>query len=659
MAGYRADKLAKEDKKRSQLLKWISIGVLSVVVTILLSGALLWNALFAQMPALPSKDALWSMNRDPAIEFLDENGETIAVRGPRYGKIIAPADLPPHVVQAFLSVEDQRFYQHTGIDRLAILRAAFANWRAGETVQGGSTLTQQLVKNLFLTSERTLRRKAQEARLASELEQVLSKEEILELYINRIFLGSRSYGLDAASHTYFGKSPKELTVAEAALIAGLPQAPSRYSPRKNMDLAIERRNLVISRMANNTYITPTTAQRAKEEPITLIEEEYDPRLGYILDAATERAKEITKGKNVPDMIVTLSVDLELQAQASDILNAKLDEVGEKKKIDQGAIVILDKDGALRAMVGGRSYADSQFNRATQAMRQPGSAFKAFVFAAALEQNIHAYDVRRDEPVSIDGWKPKNYGGGYKGAVTLSEAFAKSLNTVAASLAQEVSMENVISLAGRFGITKPIANFPSVSLGAEEIPLMDMTRAYGVFATGGYKFQPWLIKEISSSRGDVVYTHTPSKPVKIYDQANNREMVGMMSRVVINGTGQTAKLEMPKNETEVPSLTPKKFRDVAGKTGTSQDWRDAVFIGFTADYIGGVWVGNDDDTPMSKVTGGETPAEIWHSVMEIAHQDLPATPLPGAEEATTISAVEEEKLAYYRSLANAFAAVENQ
>lgn len=659
MAGFRADKLAAEQKSRSNLLKGIGIFVLAVVITIALSAGLLWNALFAQMPALPSKDALWSMNRDPAIEFLDENGETIAVRGPRYGKIIAPADLPPHVVQAFLSVEDQRFYQHTGIDRLAILRAAFANWRAGETVQGGSTLTQQLVKNLFLTSERTLRRKAQEARLASELEQMLSKEEILELYINRIFLGSRSYGLDAASHTYFGKSPKELTVAEAALIAGLPQAPSRYSPRKNMDLAIERRNLVIGRMANNTYITPTTAERAKEETITLIEEEYDPRMGYILDAATERAKEITKGKNVPDMVVTLSVDLELQAQASDILNAKLDEVGEKKRIDQGAIVILDKDGALRAMVGGRSYADSQFNRATQAMRQPGSAFKAFVFAAALEQNIHAYDVRRDEPVSIDGWKPKNYGGGYKGAVTLSEAFAKSLNTVAASLAQEVNMENVISLAGRFGITKPIANFPSVSLGAEEIPLMDMTRAYGVFATGGYKFQPWLIKEISSSRGDVVYTHTPSKPVKIYDQANNREMVGMMSRVVINGTGQTAKLEMPKNETEAPSLTPKKFRDVAGKTGTSQDWRDAVFIGFTADYIGGVWVGNDDDTPMSKVTGGETPAEIWHSVMEIVHQDLPATPLLGAEEATTISAVEEEKLAYYRSLANAFAAIENQ
>ncbi|ACT58937.1 penicillin-binding protein, 1A family [Hirschia baltica ATCC 49814] len=664
MAGFRADKLAAKDKSRSDLLKWVGIGALAVFITLFLTAALLWNALFAQMPSLPSKDELWSMNREPAIEFVDEEGTTIAVRGPRYGNIIAPADLPPHVIQAFLSVEDQRFYQHTGVDRWAILRAAIANWRAGETVQGGSTLTQQLVKNLFLTPERTLRRKAQEARLASDLEQMLSKEEILELYINRIYLGSRSYGLDAAAQTYFAKSPQDLTVAEAALIAGLPQAPSRYSPYNNMDLAIERRNLVISRMVNNTFITPTMGERAKNEPITLVEEAFDPRMGYFLDAATENAHQLMAGKDVPDLVVTLSVDLDLQAKASDILNTKLDEVGESKNIDQGAIVILSKDGGVRAMVGGRDYADSQFNRATQAMRQPGSAFKAFVFAAALETDLHPYDVRRDEPVSIDGWKPKNYGGGYKGPVTLSEAFAHSINTVAANLAQEVGMESVVSLANRFGVSTQLGTYPSVALGSEEVPLMDMTRAYGVFATGGQIFKPWIVKQVRSSRGDILFEQKPIKPMKIFNDARNREMVGMMSRVVIGGTGKAAKLEVlpppPADGSEPPARSgPPEYRDVAGKTGTSQDWRDALFIGFTADYIGGVWVGNDDDTPMKKVTGGEAPTQIWHDVMMIAHESLPASPLPGAEKAITISAVEEEKLAYYRSLASAFASIENQ
>lgn len=663
MAGYRADKLAAEDKKRSDLLKWIGIGALGVIITIALSMLLLWNALFAQMPTLPSKDQLWSMNREPAIEFVDENGKTIAIRGPRYGNVIAPVDLPPHVIQAFLSVEDQRFYKHTGVDNWAILRAALANWRAGETVQGGSTLTQQLVKNLFLTPERTLRRKAQEARLASELEQMLSKEEILELYINRIFLGARSFGLDAASQTYFGKSPKELTVAEAALIAGLPQAPSRYSPRKNMELAIERRNTVINRMERNTFITPSMAERAKAEPITLIEEEYDPRIGYFLDAATEQAQKLTAGKNAPDMVITLSVDLDLQTQASDILNAKLDEVGEDKQIDQGAIVVISKDGGVRALVGGRDYADSQFNRATQAMRQPGSAFKAFVFAAAMEADLHPYSIRYDEPVSIDGWKPKNYGGGYKGAMTLSEAFATSTNTIAASLAQEVGMESVTSLAARFGVSTQMSSYPSVALGSEEIPLLDMTRAYGVFATDGKIFKPWLIKQIRTSRGEVLFEQEPIKPMKIFGDKRNREMISMMSRVVVAGTGKAARLEVPPaplpEGSPKPIAAPKVYRDVAGKTGTSQDWRDALFVGFTADYIGGVWVGNDDDTPMKKVTGGETPAELWHDVMMLAHEGLPATPLPGAEKAITISAVEEEKLAYYRSLASAFASVENR
>ncbi len=669
MAGFRADTLKASDDLRRRILKACLIAGGTGLAIAIFTCLLLWNTLFAQMPTLPSNEHLWAMNREPAIEFQDADGNTLEIRGPRYGRKVAASDLPPHVLHAFLAVEDKRFYQHEGVDRMAILRAAFANWRAGETVQGGSTLTQQLVKNLFLSSERTLKRKAQEARLAFDLEQRLSKEEILELYINRIYLGSRSYGLSAASQTYFGKDPQELSISEAALIAGLPQAPSRYSPFKNLDLALERRNLVIDRMAESNFITAALADRAKLEEVTLIEEKIDPRLGYVLDAAAERAREMLPN-NAPDMVVTLSIDPELQRQASDLLKAKLAEVAEEKNVEQGALVIMDaKTGAIRALVGGRDYEESQFNRATQALRQPGSSFKAFVFAAALENGLHPHTVRVDDPISIDGWKPQNYGGHHVGAITLSEAFATSLNTIAASLGQELGMDTVINLAHRFGINAEIQDYPSTSLGSEEVPLIEITTAYGVFATGGKRFSPWIVRDIRNSRGELLFTRypegaEPKTPQQIFAPQLNKNMVGMMARVVTSGTGKAARLAMPEPEAdpdEVRSSVPraKTYRDTAGKTGTSQDWRDALFVGFTADYVGGVWVGNDDDTPMEKVTGGDVPAHIWHDMMILAHADLPATPLPGAEAANALTTEAEKRLAFYRSMADAFAIVENR
>lgn len=660
MAGFRADLTAAPGKRR-RVLKWIGVGVVSIAALGATTFGLLWNALFAQMPALPDADSLWAMNREPAIEFLDSEGMTIAVRGPRYGKRISPSELPPHVVNAFLAVEDKRFYEHEGVDRLAIVRAALANAQAGETVQGASTLTQQLVKNLFLTPEKTIKRKAQEAKLAQELEGVLTKDEILELYLNRIFLGAYSFGLDAAAHRYFGKTPQELSVAEAALIAGLPQAPSRYSPFVSMEAAIERRDIVLDRMVDAGFLTPGAAARAKTEEVVLANEEFTPHMGYALDFAADQARNLAS-RDAPDLIVTLTIDPDLQLAAHEKLNAVLEAEGEDKRAGQAAIVVMKPDGAIQALVGGRDYNESQFNRAVQAERQPGSAFKAFVYAAALQAGLQPYTVRYDEPIKIDDWKPKNYGGGYLGAVTLSEAFAESINTVAVEVAQEVGMDKVIELARRFGVRSPIQPFPSLALGSDETNLLEMTQAYGVFATGGKRVNAYIVAEVRTSRGEILFNKEEQEAVQVYPPQYNREMVGMLTRVVRRGTGTAARLAMPQPEAKsgAPiSNVPREaiYRDVAGKTGTSQDWRDALFIGFTADFIGGVWVGNDDDTPMRRVTGGDMPAHIWRDVMTVAHEGLPATPLPGAEAANALTTEAERKLAFYRSLADAFAAVE--
>ena len=660
MAGYRAD-LSSPNGKKHGILKGILIGLLSLTLLGMATFGLLWNALFAQMPELPDVDALWAMNREPAIEFVDTEGRTIAIRGPRYGKRISPSDLPPHVVNAFLAVEDRRFYEHKGVDRLAIIRAAMANAQAGETVQGASTLTQQLVKNLFLTPEKTIKRKAQEARLAQELESILSKDDILELYLNRIYLGARSFGLDAAARRYFNKAPNELTVAEAAMIAGLPQAPSRYSPYVSMETAIERRNLVLDRMVNASFLTPGAAERAKQDEVVLVEEAFDPHMGYVLDYAAEQARNLAS-RDAPDLVVEVTIDHDLQMAAHEKLNAALDEQGEDKRVGQAALVVMDSNGAIRALIGGRNYQESQFNRATQAMRQPGSAFKTFVYAAALQAGLQPYTVRYDEPIKIDNWRPKNYGGQYLGAVTLSEAFARSINTVAVEIAQEVSLEKVTELARRFGVRSPLQPYPSMALGTDETTLMEMTQAYGVFATGGKRLNAHIVSEVRTSRGEVLFKVEDKDPIQVYPQQYNREMVSMLTRVVRGGTGKAARLTIPQAATASSgpvSNVPRQavYRDVAGKTGTSQDWRDAVFIGFTADYIGGVWVGNDDDTPMRRVTGGDLPAEIWHDVMDVAHAELPATSMPGAQAANTLTSEAERKLAFYRSVADAFAVVE--
>jgi penicillin-binding protein 1A len=614
------------------------------------TAALLWNTLFAQMPRLPSKEALWTLNREPAVEFVDTKGQTIAVRGPRYGRAQPLARLPDHVVEAFMAAEDKNFLTHPGVDLGAIMRAVTENMRAGKTVQGGSTITQQLVKNLFLTPDQTLRRKAQEAKLAADLEQMLGKEEILELYINRTYLGAGAYGIDAASHVYFGKAPDQLTVAEAAMLAGFPKSPSssRTPSAANTPRARERQHYVLDQMVEAGFLDKDAADAAKQETLVFVEATPDTFSGHALDYAVERVHELVPNPP-PDLVIKLSIDLALQAKAQEAVEQGIATMGKEKRASEGAAILMDMNGAIRAMVGGRDYRKSQFNRATQARRQPGSSFKTFVYAAALEHGLKPSSVYYDMPITIGNWRPRNYGGEYRGAVTLSEALSESLNTVAAQVGVEIGIENVTGLAREFGVKSTLHNYPSITLGSDEVTLLDMTTGYGVLAKEGRQMAPYIIEEIRNSKGDLLFADPNADPARrapspqIYDPELAHEMTGMLSRVVVQGTGRAAQVS---------------GWQVAGKTGTSQEWRDAWFIGYTTRYVGGVWVGNDDDKPMVEVTGGAMPARIWSQMMTAALKDIPPEPLPGArivEDFLTDN--DYERLNFYRRLAGAFSSVE--
>jgi penicillin-binding protein 1A len=582
-----------------------------VLVVAFLALSVVWNALFAEMPRLPSQDALWTLNREPAVEFVDSKGVTIAVRGPRYGRAVTGAQLPPHVVEAFIAAEDARFRDHTGVDLRAIFRALSENARAGHTVQGGSTITQQLVKNLLLNQDRTFKRKAQEAKLAFDLERLLSKDEILDLYLNRIYLGAGAYGLDAAAQTYFGKAPSDLTLAEAAMLASFPKAPSRFASQIGKASTIDRQHYVLNQMVQGGFVTPAEAADARAENLVFAELHSNAFSGHALDYAVERVHELLPNPP-PDLVIKLTLDIDLQARTQQAVEAGM---GKGKRVSEGAAILMENTGAIRAMVGGRDYAKSQFNRATQARRQPGSSFKMFVYAAALEGGMTPDTVRYDEPVSIGEWQPANYSEEFLGPVTLAEALSHSLNSVAVQIGLEVGPRKIAALAHRFGVTSQLHNYPSIALGADEVTLLDMTTGYGVLAKGGLQMAPYIIQEIRNSRGDLLYSNTIAEPSRVFLQTFAEDMTGMLNRVVTQGTGRGAQVA---------------GWDVAGKTGTSQNWRDAWFIGYTTRYVGGVWVGNDNDTPMSKVTGGAMPARIFSQMMTAALEGVEPEALPGAE-----------------------------
>ena len=555
----------------------------------------------------------WKLPERPAnVRIVSANGELITNRADSVGQTLTLDEMPAYLPEAVIAIEDRRFYWHFGIDPIGLVRAAAANFRAGGIVEGGSTLTQQLAKNLFLTPERSIERKIQEVILAVWLEASLSKKHILELYLNRVYLGAGAYGVDAAAHRYFGKSARDVTLAEAAAIAALLKAPSRYSPIVNRKASEERTQLVLAAMHEQGYITDRQASLALSEEIKPVRDVAGGSGRYVADWVMDRLPGFV-GSLDKDIVVETTIDLRMQTLAAKALTATLDEDSGSHGVGQGAFVAMDPSGGVKAMVGGRDYATSQFNRAVEAHRQPGSAFKPFVYLAALEHGLTPETVRIDQPVSINGWKPENYSREYHGPVTLQSALALSLNTVAAQLAAEVGPKTVAATARRLGIMSPLTATPSIALGTSEVTLLEMTGAFATFANGGEGVIPHVIERIRTADGHVLYQRAGSGPGRVVDPAYVGMMNSMLKEVVDNGTGKRA---------AIPGW------QVAGKTGTSQDFRDAWFVGYTADLVAGVWFGNDNSKPTKKASGGNLPAIAWQRFMVPALDGYPVAALPG-------------------------------
>jgi penicillin-binding protein 1A len=595
-------------------VRFALLATLSLILAALLVGLSVWKLAFSDLPTLPDKAALWSLNQPPGITFLDRDGQVIATRGSRRGQVVGLAEMPAYVPEAFLAAEDRRFYSHPGVDVIGVLRAAAADLGRRRVVQGGSTITQQVARNIFLTPDQTLRRKLQEAVLAWRIEQVMTKAEILDLYLNRIYFGEGAYGIEAAAQTYFGVSARNLTLAQAAVLAALPKAPTRLDPTNDLQAALGRSRLVLVEMRDAGWITAAQVSAAASAPPALVAEKPEEEdFGYVLDLASQRAR-LLADKRAPDL--RLTVDRKLQAAGAEVVR---DGVAEGKSLGatQAALVALTPDGAVRALVGGRSYRDSPYDRATQAMRQPGSAFKPLVYATALEAGVRPQDIRQDQPIHFAGWSPENYGGGYSGAVTVAEALARSINTISVRLAREVGPDKVAALARRFGLAMiPLHPSLPIALGAYEVDLLDLTSAYQVLQNGGRRVEPYLIQSVTNAHGDLLYRHPDSVLPQVYDPLQAGLMTRMMEGVISHGTGTRAAFGRP----------------AAGKTGTSQNWRDAWFVGFTPDWAAGVWVGDDHGRPMAKVVGGDLPAEMWRKFMITAHDGLPVRDFPDLPQA---------------------------
>ncbi len=544
----------------------------------------------------------------PSMLIEGDDGQVFASRGVFRGETLGAGEMPVFMKQATIAIEDRRFYSHRGIDLRGIARAFAANIKAGAIRQGGSTITQQLAKTYFLEPDRTLSRKVQDMLLALWLENRLEKEEILAQYLNRIYFGAGARGVDAAAWRYFRKSARALTLSEAAMLAGLVQAPSYYSPARDMETARARASLVLSLMVNEGFITAGQAAGAREKPAKLaIAPDTVPGRSYFGDWAEQRARWLL-GPMSADLVVETTLNPQIQDIAERTVaswSGALDGDGDDAQI---ALVAMTLDGAVVAMVGGRDYTESQFNRATQAYRQPGSAFKLFVYLAALDAGFTPDSRAVDEPVDIDGWRPRNASGTYRGEVTLRTAFAQSINSVAVKLTEHVGRERVIGVARLLGIGADLEATPSLALGSFEVTLLEMTGAYAAIAADTRRVEPYAIREIRG-RGRTLYTHKPLPGGYGGVMPWKRDaMVDMLMETVRTGTGRAANFGRP----------------AAGKTGTSQDNRDGWFIGFTGDLVVGIWVGRDDNEPVKGLRGGGLPARVWRDFMTAAYKAPPGS-----------------------------------
>jgi len=590
------------------------VEVLGDALTLGAGGAVVMLTL--ALPAFEVTRTDWRSQGDYSVTFLDRYGTEIGQRGIRRSESVALSDMPDHLIKAVLATEDRRFFDHFGIDVLGTFRALGENLRANSVVQGGSSLSQQLAKNLFLSNERTIERKVKEAFLAMWLEANLSKQEILKLYLDRAYMGGGNFGVEAASEFYFGKSVKDVNLAEAALLAGLFKAPARYAPHINLPAARARANEVLTNMVQAGFLTEGQVIGARRHPADVVERAAGTGApDYFLDWAFDQVKKM----NLPERTLTVrtTVDLSLQKEADEAVESTLRESGEAYRVKQAALVAVDPDGAVRAMVGGRDYGESQFNRATDALRQPGSSFKPFVYATAMLNGYTPKSIVQDAPICIGTWCPRNYSGGFSGPVTLTTALVKSINIVPVRLAQAIGRDKIVETAHRMGITTELKISRSLPLGAAEVTVLDMAGAYSVFANGGFKATPYAFTQVIGAQGDILYDRRKTPPP--HERVLAEEAVRSMNEILVQipewGTGRRAKLEGIRT---------------AGKTGTTSAYRDAWFVGFTGNYVAAVWFGNDSYAPTRRLTGGILPAATWNKFMTFAHKGIELKPIPFVE-----------------------------
>jgi penicillin-binding protein 1A len=607
-----AQAMARQRRRRTPIQAFLYWGmVLSVWLIIFVI------AFFAVFSVdLPDTSKLYDVQRQPSVSYLDRSGALVAVRGSQYAAPVDLDTLPAYVPKAFIAIEDRWYYWHFGFNPWGIARSQLYNLtHKGGPLRGGSTITQQLARNLFLTPNQTYRRKAQELILAVWLEAKFSKKQILELYLNRVYFGAGAYGIEAASQRYFGKPASELQLGEAALLAALMKGPSRYSPVSATDRAARRATIVLDEMVETHAITPAERDAAFSQRVRVNPVLANQRAQYFTDWVDDQVRRLV-GEPAEDLVVETTLDLPLQAAAEQAVQRGV-AAATNQGVQQGAMVALDGEGRIRAYVGGTNYIQSQFDRATTARRQAGSAFKPFVYLAAMEAGRTPWTPVVDEPVTIGNWTPRNYTGQYLGAIDLQTALAQSINTVAARLASEVGTANVAAVARRLGITSKIQLDPSMALGAVEVSPLEMAQAYAPFANGGFLAKGYAIERIRTADGRVLYDHSVDRTARpsVIGQPALGYMVHMMRQVLTSGTGGRARVA---------------GYDLAGKSGTTSDYRDAWFVGYTGGFVAAVWVGKDDNTPMRKVTGGGAPAGIWHDFMAQALPRLKTQAIPGGD-----------------------------
>ena len=576
-------------KKSSKLMVLFKLGL---VATALVAVYLLFCLI-----TMPDLDEAINRTRLPSTTIIAENGNEVQSFGTVYSEVVNADELPQYVIDAIVYTEDRRFYDHFGFDIISFTRAMFVNLFAGRFVQGGSTITQQVAKNLFLTNKKTINRKAQELLLAFWLEYKFSKEQILTLYLNRVYFGNGAYGIEAAAQKYFQKTSRDLNILEGAILAGMLKAPSRYNPIASKERAMDRAAVVLGIMKDSGLLSEQDLARALKMPLGKEKPAKVKNGAYFADFAYNEIIACI-GEQEQDIYALTTLDQELQEKASKILQEEIANAAQQN-VTQGAVVIMDKQGAIKAMVGGVNYFQSQFNRATQAVRQPGSAFKLFVYMTAINQGMMPDDLIEDKPINIGNWRPENDDHKIYGQVTLRQAFAKSLNLATINLAQKIGTGAIISNAKKMGITTDLENDLSLALGTSGVKVIDLAAAYTTIANGGLAVWPHTVEEVYSNDGFQLYQRLDSEPVRIFDEEKTILMKKLLREVMKTGTGRKANIG----------------REAFGKTGTSQDHRDAWFAGFDDNLVCVVWVGNDDNSSMKYVYGSGLPGKIWKKIMQ--------------------------------------------